>query len=60
MLKETETGTLEVATFEGQILLTISSVDMVFSCTLSEEDAKDLSSFLFKAWVEAIRRQVQN
>ena len=60
MLKETEQGTLEVALFEGQILMTISSGDMVFSCTLADEDAKDLSSFLFKAWVETLRGQVQN
>ena len=55
MLKETVRGTLEVATFEGQILMTISSGDMVFSCTLEAEDAKDLSSFLFKAWIESLR-----
>lgn len=60
MLKETKTGTLEVCTFEGQIMMTISSEDMVFSCTLEDEDAKDLSSFLFKAWVESIRRSIQN
>lgn len=51
-IKETRSGLLEVGTFNGEVLLGLSSDNLALSCLLSPEDAREISSFLFNAYLE--------
>lgn len=59
-MNELEKGIFEVSIFEGKVLINISSETVACSCVLSGEEARKMSSLLFRAHVELSRKESLN